>query len=239
MFKNIIKVLFGNPSEACRKLYSNVFPQAKIVTQYHESARHLDHQRYPVAEFKIQQKPTLNVVVIGALSKIKGADLLEDVARQCAKQGLNIEFELIGYGYRELIGHPKANLTVSGRYKESKLVSMLQDRHAKGKADVIWFTALWPETYSYTLSAAIEAGLPVIAPDIGAFAERLYGRERSWILPWQSSAQQFIDVFEGIANKGAENSALTAYSSQQPPASQYTVYGDQYLTLLRAADLYA
>ena len=33
--------------------------------------------------------------------------------------------------------------------------------------------ALWPETYSYTLSIALLAGLPVVAFDIGAIARRI------------------------------------------------------------------
>ena len=39
--------------------------------------------------------------------------------------------------------------------------------------DGIIFTARWPETFSYTLSTAIESELPIIAPNIGAFPERL------------------------------------------------------------------
>ena len=35
------------------------------------------------------------------------------------------------------------------------------------------FPAQWPETYSYTLTAAINAGLPIVATRIGAFTERL------------------------------------------------------------------
>lgn len=38
------------------------------------------------------------------------------------------------------------------------------------------FPAQWPETYSYTLSHALASGLPIIAPNLGAFPERLSGR---------------------------------------------------------------
>src|SRR2546427_7883740 len=38
--------------------------------------------------------------------------------------------------------------------------------------DLAWFPAQWPETYSYTLSACLAAGLPIVAPEIGAFPER-------------------------------------------------------------------
>ncbi len=42
--------------------------------------------------------------------------------------------------------------------------------------------AQWPETYSYTLTAAIDAGLPIVAPRIGAFVERLEGRPLTWLV---------------------------------------------------------
>ena len=39
--------------------------------------------------------------------------------------------------------------------------------------DVVWLPASWPETYSFTLSIALEARLPVVAFDLGAIARRL------------------------------------------------------------------
>ncbi|SBS25861.1 N-glycosyltransferase [Marinomonas aquimarina] len=217
------------PSKACLALYSEAFPEATIVTQYHEAGRFLDHAAFPVSALPKTANAPLKVVIIGALSKIKGADLLENTARLCAKQGFNVEFELIGYGYRELQSKPKTALTVSGRYKEHELLAMLQQRRDSGQADLVWFTALWPETYSYTLSAAIEAGLPVVAPNIGAFAERLHGRENSWIVPWDSSADEMATLFDTLSKQSSE---LPAYAHDQTPAKQYTHYRDSYLSLL-------
>jgi hypothetical protein len=66
---------------------------------------------------------------------------------------------------------------------------------------VVWFPALWPETYSYTLSACLQAGLPVVAPDLGAFPERLSGRAWSWVFPWDSSAREVVSFLAGIREK--------------------------------------
>jgi hypothetical protein len=33
--------------------------------------------------------------------------------------------------------------------------------------------SVWPETYSYTLSIALQCGLPVLAFDIGAISKRI------------------------------------------------------------------
>lgn len=222
------------PSKACKKLFLEAFPDANIVTQYHENARFLDHKAYPAAELKSSSDSTLKIIVIGALSKIKGADLLESTARICTEQGFNVEFELIGYGYRELLTKPKTALRVSGRYKEQELLTMLRERRDAGKADVVWFTALWPETYSYTLSAAIESGLAIVAPNIGAFPERLYGRDNSWIVPWDLSAQDMANALNSLVTRST-NEHMSV--STEAPDSQFTVYSDQYLSLFNCENV--
>ena len=136
----------------------------------------------------------LKIVVLGALSRIKGADTLEEVATLTAIQNLDLEFHLIGYPYRSLRALPKSLLTVHGGYQEKDLPQLLQSL----QADAVWFPALWPETYSYTLSAALEAGLPIIAPNLGAFAERLQNRDWTWLCDWHQSASQWLDFFRNI-----------------------------------------
>ncbi len=134
---------------------------------------------------------TLKVVVLGALSAIKGADLLEAVATEAARRNAPIEFHLLGYGYRHLQTQPRAHLTIHGAYDDKDLPRLLEWL----QPDVAWFPAQWPETYSYTLSACLEAGLPVVAPDIGAFAERLYQRDWSWVQRWDQPPAQWVDAF--------------------------------------------
>ncbi|WP_287805162.1 methyltransferase domain-containing protein [Diaphorobacter sp.] len=136
----------------------------------------------------------LKVVVIGALSAIKGADVLETAAIEAAHRQAPIEFHLLGFGYRPLRTQPRAALTVHGEYQEADLPGLL----AWLQPDIAWFPAQWPETYSYTLSAALQAGLPVAVPDIGAFAERVTGRAWSWVCPWGQDGKQWIDFFTAL-----------------------------------------
>ena len=136
----------------------------------------------------------LKIVVLGALSRIKGADVLEQVATLAASQHVELEFHLLGFAYRNLRVEPKARLTVHGAYEEKDLSGLLKSV----QPDLVWFPALWPETYSYTLSAALEAGLPVVAPGIGAFGERLQNRDWTWIGDWQQSAESWLAFFKRI-----------------------------------------
>ena len=52
--------------------------------------------------------------------------------------------------------------------------SLLKSRNC----DFAWFPAVWPETYSYTLSTANIAGLYPVAFNFGTIAERI--READW-----------------------------------------------------------
>ena len=76
--------------------------------------------------------------------------------------------------------------------------------------DVVWFPALWPETYSYTLSIALHLGLPVVVPDIGAFVERVQDRPHSAICPWNKSAAQWREFWLRVAQSGALPTAPAA-----------------------------
>ncbi|MDR2154750.1 MAG: glycosyltransferase, partial [Burkholderiaceae bacterium] len=133
----------------------------------------------------------LRVAVIGALSVIKGADVLESVAIAARMQNAPVDFHLLGYAYRALCSQPRARLTVHGRYDETDLPELLRWL----QPDLVWFPAQWPETYSYTLSACLLGGWPVAAPDLGAFAERLAARPWSWVCPWNQSPQDWLDFF--------------------------------------------
>jgi O-antigen biosynthesis protein len=178
--------------DAARRILQFV-PQADVRVAPHTDIADLSTLPSPQPA-AVAPSAALKVVVIGALSPIKGADLLEAVALQAARHGSPVEFHLLGYAYRHLSTQPRAKLTVHGQYKDEDLSALLSWL----KPDVVWFPALWPETYSYTLSACLEAGLPVVAPNLGAFSERVQGRAWTWIQPWDTTAEEFLAFFNQI-----------------------------------------
>ena len=171
-------------------------PQADVRVAPHTDLADLSALPSPQPPL-LAASAALKVVVIGALSPIKGADLLETVALQATRNNSPVEFHLLGYAYRHLSTQPRAKLTVHGKYEEADLPALLSWL----KPDLVWFPALWPETYSYTLSACLEAGLPVVAPNLGAFGERLQGRAWSWLRPWDATADEFLAFFNQIRDQ--------------------------------------
>jgi glycosyltransferase involved in cell wall biosynthesis len=110
----------------------------------------------------------VHIAVIGAIGKIKGYDVLLECARDARDRRLPVVFSVLGYSMNDAqLGF--AGVRVSGRYLESEAL----DRLEAMAPHAVWLPSLWPETYSYTLSLALQAGLPVFAFDIGAIARRL------------------------------------------------------------------
>jgi O-antigen biosynthesis protein len=184
------------PSRDAARRFARMWPAADVRLAPHTDI--LSASALPVPEVPaLAANAALRVAAIGALSRIKGADLLEDVAAMAKRRKQPLEFHLIGYAYRNLRRQPQTALTVHGVYEEQDLPGLLDWL----KPDVVWFPALLPETYSYTLSACLLAGLPVVAPNIGAFAERLHGRPWSWVRAWDSPPAEWLDFLVDVRDK--------------------------------------
>jgi glycosyltransferase involved in cell wall biosynthesis len=73
---------------------------------------------------------------------------------------------------------------VLGRYSQESV----QERLAAEAPHVIFFPAIWPETWSFTLGEALRADAEILAFDIGAIAERLRRLGRGRIIDYGLSA---------------------------------------------------
>ena len=180
------------PSQDAVNRMRRYFPEANIIFVPHPETE-IEEKKIILRNFVSKEEP-LKIAVIGALNLAKGADILEDCAIDAKKRNLNIEFHLIGYAYRNLSSAPESRLVWYGPYLDNQLLPLLNGINPH----LAWFCAQWPETYSYTLSACMNAGLPIIAPDLGAFPERLSKRPWTWVRPWQTNAREWNDFFVKI-----------------------------------------
>jgi GT2 family glycosyltransferase/glycosyltransferase involved in cell wall biosynthesis len=110
----------------------------------------------------------LHVVVIGSIGKMKGFNVVLSCAQDAKKRNLPLRFTVLGHSINDRKLR-KAGVHVTGMYQENQA----QEQLAVLKPHVVLLPSTWPETYSYTLTIALKAGLPVFAFDIGAIAERL------------------------------------------------------------------
>lgn len=171
------------PSRDVATRMRRYFPELDVRAVAHPEKAMPSHRREPSA----RKGNAIRVVVLGALSKIKGADQLEAAALDAAARQLPIEYVLVGYAYRDITINAKSHLKVLGAYQQEDLAEIV----AEQAPDLIWFPAVWPETFSYTLSFALAEGYAIAAPDLGAFPERLVGQPGGHVLPWDMAASDF------------------------------------------------
>ncbi len=162
------------PSSDVAARLSRYYPELHFEILPHED---LDPSQVVIREPRLASAESLRVVVIGAISKIKGYEVLHACARDAQKRHLPIDYILMGYSYNDS-SLRRAGVQVTGRYI---------DQEAEGKLHglsphVIWLPYTWPETYSYTLSLALKGGYPVFSFDLGAISERLRKIGRSCIV---------------------------------------------------------
>lgn len=153
------------PNADVSERLARYFPDRAIEVVPHEPSL---EGPLPTRRPLVDPTEPLHVVVIGAIGKVKGFDVLLACAREARARGLPLRFSVLGYSMddRRLA---EAGVAVSGRYLESEGPAKL----AALQPHVVWLPSLWPETYSYTLSMALGAALPVFAFDLGAIGRRL------------------------------------------------------------------
>ncbi|MEE8429195.1 MAG: glycosyltransferase [Gammaproteobacteria bacterium] len=133
----------------------------------------------------------IKVIVLGGLNREDGVKLLEECAEDAKERGLPIFFHLIGAAGESLAQYPDVPLTISGEYEDDQLSNLI----ARERGDIIFFPTLWPITFSYLLSSAMQSGIPIAAPHLGAFPERLESYPHAHLLDWNTTAKEWNQFF--------------------------------------------
>jgi GT2 family glycosyltransferase/glycosyltransferase involved in cell wall biosynthesis len=110
-----------------------------------------------------------NIAFLGAIGAHKGYDYLIGCATYALKNKLPLMFHVIGYTKDDDLASKLSNIIIHGKYTRNELPKLLK----ASKCNVAAVLSVWPETFSYTFSEALDAGLKVITFDLGAPAERL------------------------------------------------------------------
>ncbi len=207
------------PDKDVSERLAKYFPEAKIETRPHE-------ETFSVAEnfagSRLEGEP-LKVVALGAIAPHKGASIIYDCAADALKRKLNIHFTVIGYTSEDWKRKAPVNMTITGGYTDAQLYDWL-----KGSGfHLSFFPAVWPETYSYTLSLAMRYGLHPVSFDLGAIGRRIAAAGFGTLLPYRD-----------FRFPSRINDALLAIAPQTPSAdlmkknfSRYESYVKDYYGL--------
>jgi FkbM family methyltransferase len=211
------------PSFSTAELFSDIYQYTNTVVAHHpEQVRDIRVEPVPY-----KKKQRYIVGILGAIGIEKGSNYLEAVAHASAIGKKNIDYVLIGYANRPLKGVKEC-----GAYLANDLNGLIT-AHA---CDIIFFAARWPETYSYTLSYALASGLPIAAPNIGVFPERLAGRKNVLIYNYLDSPDSCAEQLgHFIKSLGEDRNLVYNDGHHRLPDAQF--YETTYLecsTALRA-----
>jgi glycosyltransferase involved in cell wall biosynthesis len=137
----------------------------------------------------------IQVALIGGISPIKGASVLAECAREAHARRLPIEFIVFGSTADDVGSQP--NVHVLGAYEEEDLLGLLETY----SPDVAFFPNQWPETFSYTLSAAMAGGIWPVVTDIGVPAERVRESGFGDVVPLDSEAESMLKAIADAARR--------------------------------------
>ena len=160
------------PSADTQRRYAAQFPDFNFTVaqwQTFKSGAPWRRQRNPDAPIK--------VALLGAIGEHKGYRMLLDCARHAALNDLPLEFVVIGFTQddvsqnmaRQPLGE-SGLVHVTGEYDEAELDHLIE----RERPDLFLFLSVAPETWCYTLTAAMRTGLPIVAIEQGAIGERLH-----------------------------------------------------------------
>jgi GT2 family glycosyltransferase/glycosyltransferase involved in cell wall biosynthesis len=150
------------PSANAAGYLRRVFPALTPVVEPHPE---------PPSSYLVEQRAGSphHVALLGAMGPHKGSATLLEIAQRAWMTAPELRFHVIGYTDIDAALRAVGNVEVSGPYKPFELPA----RVAASGAQIALFLHGWPETFSYTLSEAVQLGLVPLVPDIGAPADRV------------------------------------------------------------------
>jgi hypothetical protein len=121
----------------------------------------------------------LHVVVIGTIQEHKGVDILLHASRFAQRTEAPIRFTIIGVTSSNSEFAGLDNVSILGQYNPSEFLEIIE----REAPDIAFLPSCCPETYSFTLTEAVAAGIYPVVFDLGAMAQRV--RSLGWgaVLP--------------------------------------------------------
>lgn len=123
-------------------------------------------------DFKPPRKPRLDaaaplvVGVVGEISEQKGALVVKALIERIDRESLDIRLVVLGTLHAV---HRSERLDVTGPYRREDLAELIESH----RINMVLFPSIWPETFSYVVAEMAALGMPIVAFDLGAPAERL------------------------------------------------------------------
>lgn len=195
-----------------RKPFAKLLDAATSVTFFDQSSVEILRRVFSLDESKIKIIPhqindfkfqhqidlmgQLHIGILGVLSEMKGGNIVNALYEHIEKRSLKIPITVIG---PSLINIPPA-VIVHGSYTPNDLPRIIENYGV----NVILMPSIVPETFSYTISEAMQMGLPIVAFNIGAQGNRLSQYEMGKVIPLGSSPDVILAAIQSTLKAAQE-----------------------------------
>ena len=187
-----------------RQPFYELFDIADTLTFFDASAISIVRKAFNIEDRKIRVIPhtthyfkcqkniglsgPLHIGVLGTLTKIKGSHVIQDLYDHIQRNKLHIPITVVGSSLVPL----SDGINIHGQYDPDDLIKIIQHR----KINMILMPSIVPETFSYTLSEAMEMKLPIVAFDIGAQGNRVKGYKLGKVISVDSSSSTLLEALQ-------------------------------------------
>ncbi len=151
------------------------------------------------ASLRIQNNQSVEVIKnIAFLGHIhyptKGKKIISDSIPLLLKDGYSIYIFGSDKSQLDMDEDIKERIHIQGKFNKSEIVDMLVENHI----DIVCLLSTWPETYSYTLTESLLAGIPVIVSNFGALKERVEKLKVGYVLK-QYDSKSLVNLIDRLS----------------------------------------
>lgn len=157
------------------------------------------------------------ITFVGSVSPLKGGHLIEPATRELRRRHPALAVHVLGGGDASLLLALRRvpGVTVHGYYR----AGTLPERLAALGASVAVAPSIVPEAFHLTLSECWLAGVPCVAFDHGASAERIRAHGGGHLVPLESGAHGVADGVDALFADASARDVRRAAASVPTPAA--------------------
>lgn len=177
-------IAFSNDTkERMERIYGKL---KNICVSTHQTDRML-----PV-EKKYKSTDTVNIAVMGVLSRHKGLYIIKEMLAEIEQLKLPVRIIVIGTCEEEI--ENRQNVVVTGKYTREQLPGFMY----LYDIDVVFLASVWPETFSYTTEEAIKMQMPTAVFDLGAPTERVKKYKKGIVIQQINAKAALQQIWEYV-----------------------------------------
>ena len=179
------------PNESAVQIFNEFFKDLNIKVIEHGMDKEDFLKPEEIPERKDERK---NIAFIGGISPYKGLGYMKDLIAKANNEEIPYTIHLFGRASEWQVNSSGKHFVYHNTYSRNEIVKLLKENNI----DLVLLLANWPETYSYTLTEATIAEVPVVSLPFGALGDRINKEGIGWLLPKDATTEDVVNKLNEI-----------------------------------------